>query len=161
MSDQSITLQKLLEHFGESIIESHSRLGQDTVVLQRKALLDAARLLKDDDELDYNFLMDVTAVDHLKRRPRFEVVYHFYSLQHNHRVRIKVPVGGDKPEVPTLTGLWPSANWFERETFDMFGIRFQGHPDLRRILMYEAFEGHPLRKDYPFNKRQPMVGQTE
>lgn len=161
MAEDSITLRKLQEQYGDSIIESHSRLGQDTVVLPKKALLEAARLLKEDDALDYNFLMDVTAVDHFKRRPRFEVVYHFYSLNHNHRLRLKVPVGGDTPEVPSLTGLWPSANWYEREVWDMFGISFQGHPDLRRILMYDAFQGHPLRKDYPFDKRQPLVGETE
>lgn len=89
---------------------------------------------------------------------RFEVVYHFFSLTHRHRLRLKVPLEESSPEVDTLTPLWAAANWFEREVWDMFGIRFRGHPDLRRILMYEGFEGHPLRKDYPVNKRQPLIG---
>jgi len=89
---------------------------------------------------------------------RFDVVYHFYSLAHNHRLRLKVPLTEADPVVDSLTGLWQSANWFEREVWDMFGIRFRGHPHLTRILMYESFEGHPLRKDYPVNKRQPLLG---
>ena len=89
---------------------------------------------------------------------RFAVVYHFYSLPHKHRLRLVVPVEETEPEVDSLTSLWAGANWLEREVWDMFGIRFQGHPDLKRILMYEEFEGHPLRKDYPVNKRQPLIG---
>ena len=89
---------------------------------------------------------------------RFEVVYHFYSSPHNHRLRVKVPLTAADPTVDSLTGLWPSANWFEREAWDMFGIRFTGHPNLKRILMYEEFKGYPLRKDYPIRKRQPLIG---
>ena len=89
---------------------------------------------------------------------RFEVVYHFYSLTHNHRLRLKVPVPEADPVVASLTTLWPVANWFEREVWDMFGVRFTGHPNLTRILMYEPFEGYPLRKDYPVDKRQPLIG---
>ena len=89
---------------------------------------------------------------------RFTVVYHFYSTAHKHRLRLVVPVEEDDAEVDSLTSLWPGANWLEREVWDMFGISFKGHPDLRRILMYQEFEGHPLRKDYPVNKRQPLIG---
>ena len=89
---------------------------------------------------------------------RFEVVYHFYSSRHNRRVRLKVPLTSSDPVIDSLTGLWRSANWFEREAWDMFGIRFTGHPDLRRILMYEELKAHPLRKDYPVRKRQPLLG---
>jgi NADH-quinone oxidoreductase subunit C len=89
---------------------------------------------------------------------RFEVVCHFYSLRHNHRLRVKVPVSEDDPSLDSVTSLWNSADWFEREVWDMFGVRFKGHPNLKRILMYEPFEGHPLRKDYPVNKRQPLLG---
>ncbi len=89
---------------------------------------------------------------------RFAVVYHFYSLEHKHRLRLVVPVPESDLEVDSLTPLWAGANWLEREVWDMFGIRFRGHPNLKRILMYEEFEGHPLRKDYPVNKRQPLVG---
>ena len=89
---------------------------------------------------------------------RFEVVYHFYSTSRNHRLRVKVPVRPEEPVVESVTGLWESANWFEREVWDMFGIRFSGHPNLKRILMYESFDGHPLRKDYAVNRRQPLIG---
>ena len=89
---------------------------------------------------------------------RFEVVYHFYSSAHSHRLRLKVPLTAADPTVASLTGLWASANWFEREVWDMFGVRFTGHPNLKRLLMYEEFNGHPLRKDYPVRKRQPLIG---
>ncbi len=89
---------------------------------------------------------------------RFTVVYHFYSTAHKHRLRLVVPVEESAPEVDSLTELWPAADWLEREAWDMFGIEFRGHPDLKRILMYAEFEGHPLRKDYPVNKRQPLIG---
>ncbi len=89
---------------------------------------------------------------------RFVVVYHFYSLQHKHRLRLVVPVEESEAELDSLTPLWAGADWLEREVWDMFGIRFRGHPNLKRILMYEEFEGHPLRKDYPVNKRQPLIG---
>ena len=105
-------------------------------------------------------LMDLTAVDFPDREPRFEVVAHFYSLEKGHRLRLKARVGdaeGDGAEIDTLTDLWASANWLERECWDMFGVVFKGHPDLRRILMYPEFEGHPLRKDYPADKIQPLV----
>ena len=90
--------------------------------------------------------------------PRFAVVYHFFSSKHKHRLRLVVPVDSSAAEVDSLTDLWSGANWLEREVWDMFGIAFRGHPDLKRILMYEEFEGHPLRKDYPVNKRQPLIG---
>jgi NADH-quinone oxidoreductase subunit C len=89
---------------------------------------------------------------------RFDVVYHFFSSTHHHRMRVKVPLTAADPALDSLTPLWASANWFEREVWDMFGIRFTGHPDLRRILLYESFQGHPLRKDYPVRKRQPLIG---
>ncbi len=89
---------------------------------------------------------------------RFAVVYHFFSVEHKHRLRLLVPLDETDAEVDSLTSLWAGADWLEREVWDMFGIRFQGHPDLKRILMYEEFEGHPLRKDYPVNKRQPLIG---
>jgi NADH-quinone oxidoreductase subunit C len=160
MSDESVTLGKLKASFGESILETHSFRGDDTALIVPEVLLPVCTFLKQDPDLDYNFLMDLTAVDYLRfdKDPRFEVVYHFFSLAKKWRVRIKVGVGGEKPEVDSLVALWPGANWFEREVWDMFGIRFRDHPDLRRILMYEEFEGHPLRKDYPISKRQPLIG---
>ena len=91
-------------------------------------------------------------------KERFVVVYHFYSTQHKHRFRLVVPVAEAQLEVDSVASLWAVANWLEREAWDMFGVRFRGHPDLKRILMYDGFEGHPLRKDYPVNKRQPLIG---
>lgn len=105
----------------------------------------------------FEILLDITAVDYFKKKEkRFEIVYHFLSLKEKVRLRIKVPVGeGEK--VPSYTPLWKNANWLEREVYDMFGIEFEGHPDLRRILLYPEFEGHPLRKDYPLKKSQPRI----
>jgi NADH-quinone oxidoreductase subunit C len=97
-------------------------------------------------------------VDYLGETPRFEMVYHLYSLAKNHRLRIKARVAEEAPEVESLCALWASANWMEREVWDLYGLRFPGHPDLRRILLYEEFDGHPLRKDYPKERRQPRVG---
>lgn len=107
-----------------------------------------------------NMLVDLTAVDFPNDSPRFEIVAHLLSLTLGHRLRLKARVGdqeGEGAEIESLSDLWPSANWAERETWDMFGIRFIGHPDLRRILMYPEFEGHPLRKDYPAGATQPLV----
>ena len=156
MNNLHLQLQKL---FPAAVLEIHAHQGDETVSLKRESLLEIARFIKIDPAFQMNVLMDLTAVDglDLQWKPRFQVVYHFYSLALNHRLRMKVGVEEKDPQVPTLTELWPSANWFEREVWDMFGIRFENHPDLRRILMYEPFEGHPLRKDYPWNKRQPIV----
>ena len=150
------------QKFPDLVILSHDQCGDQTVVIRKDGVATLAKYLKYDPALDFNVLMDLTAVDYLamKQSPRFEVVYHFYSLKYNHRLRVKVPVEEKEPEVDTLTGLWPVANWFEREVWDMFGIRFKGHPNLKRLLMYEEFIGHPLRKDYRHNKRQPLVGPT-
>ncbi|MBI4483848.1 MAG: NADH-quinone oxidoreductase subunit C [Acidobacteria bacterium] len=174
MAPDSLTLRKLKERFPGSVLAVHSYRGDDTAVVKGEDLVSVARFLKEDPELQYNFLMDLTAVDYLGQEPfdspqrvvlgsaqegiRFEVVYHFYSLPLNQRVRIKVPVPESDPTVDSVTGLWAGANWFEREVWDMFGIRFKGHPDLRRILLYDGFEGHPLQKDYPLRKRQPRIG---
>ena len=152
---------RVKEKFGEAVITTHDFRGDETAVVKREALLDVIRFLKNDPETDFNVLMDLSAVDRLtlgEPGPRFEVVYHLYSLSKNHRLRIKVPVDEKDPTVPTLCGVWPAANWYEREVWDMFGIRFPGHLHLKRILMYEEFAGHPLRKDYPVNQRQPLIG---
>jgi NADH-quinone oxidoreductase subunit C len=159
--EYSLPVRKVVERFGEAVLATHSDFGQDTVTVARSRLLELARFLKEDPELQFNILMDLTAVDYLTRRPRFEVVYHLLSLPFRRRLRVKVPVGEPEPEVESLTGLWPNANWYEREVWDMFGIRFAHHPDLRRILMYPEFEGHPLRKDYPINRRQPLIGPLD
>ncbi|MFN8545146.1 MAG: NADH-quinone oxidoreductase subunit C [Candidatus Binatia bacterium] len=135
--------------------------GQAVVVVAREQAAEALRVLRADRTLDLDQLSDVTCVDYLGRTPRFEVVYQLRSLAKTHRLRVKVPVPAEDPTVPSAVPLWPSANWAEREVWDLFGIRFTGHPDLRRILMYESFEGHPLRKDYPVNRRQPLVPERD
>ncbi len=156
--EATITLQKIQENFENDVIEVHSQFQQDTAVIASSSLLQVATFLKEDPELQYNTLMDLTAVDYWKRKPRFEVVYHFLSVANSFRFRLKVPVAEPEPKVDSLSSLWPGANWYEREVYDMFGIQFTGHPDLRRILLYPEFEGHPLRKDYPIKRRQPLIG---
>ena len=156
-------LDEVRARFGGAVLETHSHRGDHTAVVERGALRDVLAFCRDSDALAFDVLMDLTAVDYAKfpgreDGPRFEVVYHLYSLAHNHRLRVKVPVEEDDARVRSAVPLWPIANWFEREVWDMFGIRFDGHPDLRRLLMYEEFVGHPLRKDYPINRRQPLIG---
>jgi len=161
MNEESFTLKRIQEQFADSVLKVHSDLGEDTVIIPRNKLLELAKFLKEDPELNFDYLIDVTAVDFWKRKPRFEVVYHFFSMSKGRRLRVKVPVPEPDPELDTLNELWPVANWLEREVWDMYGIRFKGHPDLRRILMYPEFEGHPLRKDYPIAKRQPLIGPKD
>jgi len=141
------------------ILDSHDFRGDQTITVQQNILIELFKFLRDDPELDFKFLMDLTAVDYLNRKDsRFEVVYHFYSLKHNDRLRVKVPVSEDDCTIDSVSSLWKTANWYEREVWDLYGIKFNGHPDMRRILLYEEFKGHPLRKDYPINKRQPLIG---
>jgi NADH-quinone oxidoreductase subunit C len=147
--------------FGDSIRDSHEHCGDATVVVQREDALEILRELRDRSEFALNLLIDVTAVDYLGRTPRFEVVYHLFSVPKSHRLRVKIGVSEDDPWVYSLVPLWKAANWLEREAWDMFGIRFVGHPDLRRILLYEQFVGHPLRKDYPVTKRQPIIEERD
>jgi NADH-quinone oxidoreductase subunit C len=156
--EKSLAHTKIEERFPQAVLDSHAQHGDETLVLRKEAILDVARLLKEDPELQFNLLTDITAVDYLGRHPRFEIVYHFLSLKFNRRLRIKLPSDEPYPVVKSLTPLWKTANWLERECFDMYGIRFEGHPNLARILLYEPFEGHPLRKDYPKTKRQPLIG---
>jgi NADH-quinone oxidoreductase subunit C len=161
--DGAAIVQRLGDRFAGAVVETHAWRGDHTLVIDRGALLDLLGTCRDDDALAFDLLTDLTAVDYLRfpgreDGPRFEVVYHLYSTRHNHRLRVKVRVDEDDAVVPTAVDVWPIANWFEREVWDMFGIRFEGHPDLRRLLMYEEFVGHPLRKDYPINRRQPLIG---
>jgi NADH-quinone oxidoreductase subunit C len=120
-----------------------------TIHLERGSLREACVLLKEDPACPFNFLSDVTCVDWYPAEPRFEVVYHLLSIPNKERVRLKVRLNSGSPAIESLTSVWPGANYFEREVFDLFGVRFTGHPYLRRILMPEDWEGHPLRKDYP------------
>ena len=161
--DGGAVLDELRARFGSAVVETHDHCGDHTAIVEARAVRDVLAFCRDARALQFDMLMDLTAVDYSKfpgreDGPRFEVVYHLYSVAHNHRVRVKARVDEDRPSVATAVPLWPIANWFEREVWDMFGIRFEGHPDLRRLLMYEEFVGHPLRKDYPINRRQPLIG---
>jgi NADH-quinone oxidoreductase subunit C len=154
-------LTRLREVFGERIVETQLPCGEATAVLQRDSALEVLHALRDQAEFGFDMLVDVTAVDYLGETPRFAVVYHLNSLTQHHRLRVKIRVPEDEAWVHSLADLWKSANWLERECWDMFGIRFVGHPDPRRILMYEEFVGHPLRKDYPVEKRQPLTEERD
>jgi len=156
-------LARLQERFAGAVLGTHAEHGDDTALVDLRTLPEVLQFCRDDAALRFDMLMDLTAVDYLtypgrEDAPRFEVVYHLYSVPHNHRVRIKVGVEEDAPVVPSAVPLWPIANWLEREVWDMYGLRFAEHPDLRRLLLYEQFEGHPLRKDYPVTRRQPLIG---
>jgi NADH-quinone oxidoreductase subunit C len=151
------TVAAIRQRFGDQVL-GESDWRQEREVTVRREIVPALGLFLRD-ELGFEMLLDLCAVDHLGRREqRFEVVYHFYSLQHNARLRICVPLREDSAELPSLTGLWKAADWYEREVWDFYGIRFAGHPDLRRLLMYDQFKGHPLRKDYKMKARQPLIG---
>lgn len=147
--------------FGDRIVDAHDHCGDATVIIKREDAPEVFQALRDRPELAFNVLVDVTAVDYLGETPRFEVVAHLNSLTHHHRLRVKLRVPEQDPWAHSLTGLWKSANWAERECWDFYGIRFVGHPDPRRILMYEEFVGHPLRKDYPVDKRQPLTPERD
>ncbi len=146
---------------GALLVEASEAFAEAAVVIEREGALGFFRKLSADPDLDFSCLTDVTAVDYLGREPRFEVVYHLRSLARNHFLRVKIRVPENDARVHSLCEIWKSANWLEREAWDMLGIHFDGHPDLRRILMYEEFEGHPLRKDYPVDKRQPLTEERD
>ncbi len=181
-------LDKLRAQFPQAVVETHAFRGDETAVIAAASLKEVCRFLRDDLGSRFDMLTDATAVDYLlepgRTAPRFEVVYHLYSTSQRKRLRLKVQVSeGAKPsegevgraerggegergvvgqgEVDSLCELWAIANWLEREIWDMYGIRFRGHPELRRILLYEEFVGHPLRKDYPKDRRQPLARRPE
>lgn len=148
----STALAELAEHVcarqSAAVVEHSIAYGELTLRVDPQAIVALVRFLKEDPACDFTTLVDITAVDHPDRPKRFDVVYHFLSMWQNHRIRLKAAVREDEM-VPSITGLHPSAGWFEREVFDMFGVLFSGHPDLRRILTDYGFRGHPLRKDFP------------
>jgi NADH-quinone oxidoreductase subunit C len=155
MAKKLIDLVK--QKFGDHVFDSHSRLGNDAVVLSRDALLDVIEYLRDDEATQMNLLRDITAVDYMNRKPRFEVVYILYSLEKKHQLLLRVPLDADDVKIPSLAALYGCAGWLEREVFDMYGMQFTDHPDLRRVLLYEEFDGHPLRKDYDQQASQPRT----
>ncbi|MBI5498196.1 MAG: NADH-quinone oxidoreductase subunit C [Deltaproteobacteria bacterium] len=171
-------LERLQKKFPQEVLGTHAQHGDETALVDRKGLLAVCTWLKESPDMDFRMLTDLTVVDYLGmppaqrvcspgagkasnatggQAPRFEVVYHLLSLSRGWRLRLKVPVDLEDPVVPTVSTLWKSADWMEREGWDLYGIRFEGHPDLRRVLLYEEFVGHPLRKDYPVRQRQPLI----
>ncbi len=192
-----LALDRLKEKLSGAVLVTHDLRGDETAIIDSARILEVCRFLKEDPELAFDQLIDLTALDTLGLNDRtartiggtlgaqasqvpaeilgvagspeipaplagrFQVVYHLRSTKTGKRLRLKAPVdegdNGENPEIDSVTSLWKSALWADRETWDMFGIKFRGHPDLRRILMYEEFVGHPLRKDYPKEKRQPLV----
>ncbi len=138
----------LLDRYPEGSIAPQEGLDQPTWIVRREILQELARDLRDHPQTRFDLLLDLCGVDFPQREERFEAVYHLFSVPRRERLRLKVPVSEEDPVLPSLIDVWKAANWFEREAFDMFGLRFDGHPNLRRILTHEAFQGHPLRKDY-------------
>jgi NADH-quinone oxidoreductase subunit C len=134
---------------GEAIQDVIEFRGETTLVVKPSAISDVCQFFRDTEGLEYNFLSDVSVVDYYPQNPRFAVCYHLYSMLYNRRIRLKVYLPGDAPRVASIISVFPAANFQEREGFDLMGIIFEGHPYLKRILMPEDWEGHPLRKDYP------------
>ncbi|HEX2581049.1 MAG TPA: NADH-quinone oxidoreductase subunit C [Dongiaceae bacterium] len=133
---------------GERVQHPIVALGELTLHVPSTALVEVVKFLRDDTNCQFQMLVDICGVDYPERRQRFDVVYHLLSLKQNYRIRLKVAVGEDET-LPSISGLFSAANWFEREAYDLYGILFTGHPDLRRILTDYGFEGHPFRKDFP------------
>lgn len=147
--DNQIVINRLQEKFGEQIRVVGEPHGLLTVAVEAEAVLDVLAFVKGDEQLRFNYLTDITAVHYPDEQLEFCVVYHVHNLLHNLRLRIKVFINGSNPTVPSATKLWNGANWMERETYDFFGIVFEGHPDLRRILNMDELDVFPMRKEYP------------
>ena len=149
MMVDNVVVDALKKKFGDAIREVIEFREEITVIVDASRIFEVGEYLRSNSELAYDFLSDICGVDHLPNDPRFEVVYHLYSMKYNRRLRVKTKVSEKNAEIDSLSLIWASANWLERECYDLFGIQFKGHPDLRRILMPEDWEGYPLRKDYP------------
>ncbi len=151
-------VERIKAKFPEAVEAAHSRFGDDTVRVRRDSWLDVLGFVRK--TLGFDLFVDLTAVDYLGREeelPRFEVVVHLRNMTTGKRIRLKSRVPETDPSIPSLSALWKGANWFERECHEMYGILFKDSPDLRHLLLYPEFEGHPLRKDYPIDKRQPRI----
>jgi NADH-quinone oxidoreductase subunit C len=155
MENQKV-IEALQEKFPKAMVDVSAQFGDDTLVIQKDALLEIMDFIYQK-PYEFTMLLDLTCVDYIGETPRYQMVYHVSSLAHNLRLRLKAAVAEGDLTIDSLNGRWKNANWLEREVYDMFGIRFNRHPDMRRLFMYEGFEGHPLRKDYPLRKRQPCI----
>lgn len=152
----------LQSKFPDAITDAYQGVGgDDCAFVRRERIAEVCRYLKDDPALDFKMAPYITCVDYLGVDPRFEIIYQLVSTAKNHRVRLRVKVSESDCRVPTVTAIWRGADWFERYCFDLYGVTFDGHPDMRRLFMYEEFVGHPLRKDYPLKGRQPLTPERE
>ncbi len=155
-------VQRLKDRLPDAVSDVYEGVGGDDVAIVKKDRIEeVCRFLKEDPELLFDMAPYITAVDYQGADPRFEVVYQLYSTSKNQRIRLRVPVPESDPVLRTVTTLWKGADWYERYCWDMYGIRFEGHGDLRRLYMYEEFVGHPLRKDYPLRGRQPLMPERQ
>ena len=153
-------IDALVERFPEAVYDPYVGVGGDDCAFVKKDRIpEVCRFLKA--ERGFDMAPYITAVDYLGQDPRFEVVYNLYATKTNERIRLRVKVPESDCTIPTVTTVWRGANWFERYCWDMYGIRITGHPDPRRLLLYEEFVGHPLRKDYPLRGRQPLIPERE
>ncbi len=146
------TVAFLRDRFPDDVLDATEYRGEMTIIVRPESIAEVCQALRDEKQLAYNYLADITAVDWLEHDPRYDIVYHLLSLATYGVIRLKAQVGDEDtpdPELPTVTAVWPGADWFEREIYDLFGIRFAGHPNQTRILMPQDWVGHPLRKDYP------------
>ena len=153
--------EEIKKKFPNIVTEAYTDKGDEVVGVKKEGIRDFLTHLKKDPEFQFNLLMDLFSVDYLhweEKEIRFEVIYNLFSLTKNRRLFVKARVPELDPEIDSATPVWPAADWYEREVWDMMGIVFKGHPNLKRLLMYDSFQGHPLRKDYPFNRRQPLIG---
>lgn len=159
MAENNRAVIKLKERFAAELVEVKEFRGEVTVTVKKEKIVEICNFLKT--TLAFNMLTDVTAVDYLGQDPRFLVVYNLYSIPNKDRLRVKAQVAEADCSIDTVSGIWSSADWLERETYDLFGIPFTNHPDLRRILMTDDWVGHPLRKDYPLQgpDREPYKGR--
>jgi NADH-quinone oxidoreductase subunit C len=149
-------LEDLKQKFPDKILDMSVQFGDDIILFEKDALLDIVNFLKND-PYSFTMLLDLTCVDYLGEKERYEMVYHLFSLSLKLRLRFKTRLDEKDLEIDSLTSVFKNANWLEREAYDMFGVHFKGHPYLRRLFMYDGFEGHPLRKDYPLRKQQPKI----
>ncbi len=158
--EKTAVLDLLRQKFPREVKEAFTDLGDEIIIIDKGSLLPILKLLRAEPH-GYDLLLDLTCVDYVGQEPRFEMVYHLYSLTKKRRLRIKTRLSEKELRIASLTEFWKNANWLEREVYDLFGVHFEGHPDLRRIFMYDGFEGYPLRKDYPLRKRQPRLRLRE
>lgn len=156
---------RLRAEFPGEILHSYANQGQTAVVIRSGRIVDILRWLRDTDDLRMNHLRSLCGVDNARRKDpgltRFEVVYNLYSIPLRHEIRLRAEVGDKDPAIDSVVCLWAGADWLERETFDLMGIRFNGHPDLRRVLLPDDWKGHPLRKDYPLKGKEEWAGMTD